>query len=229
MEYIIIVIVSIILLIMIAIILDISNKKIKQIGNQKHLDELTEKYPSNIEICKYYLKKLNNEQVNIEEDSSVNSCLYIAMSNKIVIGNVKNSYTRIQTIAHECLHSIQDKKIQLFHFFFTNFYLIYFVIAIILTMFKIVPQKQLLLNILIILGFVFYFIRSYLEDDAMIKARFLAKEFMEEQNISSEEEIQEILENYDKLNMIGIKTVNFSLFTTIIVEVIIFSVICCIF
>ena len=57
------------------------------------------------------------------------------------------------------------------------------------------------------------FVRSYLEDDAMIKARFLAKEYMEDIKISDENEIKKIIDEYDKLNNIGIKTVNYKLFS----------------
>ena len=39
---------------------------------------------------------------------------------------------------------------------------------------------MLFLAIFLVLGLVYYSIRTYLENDAMIKARFLAKEYMEE-------------------------------------------------
>ena len=36
--------------------------------------------------------------------------LYIVATNTILISNIKDTFTRVQTIAHECLHSIQNKK-----------------------------------------------------------------------------------------------------------------------
>ncbi len=43
---------------------------------------------------------------------------------------------------------------------------------------------------LAILGIVYLIVRMYLENDAMIKARYLAKEYMEEKEISTKEEIE---------------------------------------
>ena len=229
MELLIIILVLILILILLALILKINFKKIKQIGENKQLDILTEKYPSNIEICRLMLKMLDNGTVTIEENKDSDTSLYIAISNKISIANVRNSFTRIQTIAHECLHSIQDRRILLFNFVYSNIYLIYFATIIILAILKKLPYEMMFLNILIILGFIYYFVRSYLENDAMIKARFLAKEYMIEQGISSKEEIDKIVEQYDNLNNIGIKCVNYNLFFNIIIKVIIFLIILIIF
>ena len=132
MEYIVLLIIEIIIFIILGIMFDVNIKKIKQIGEDKELDTLTQKYPGNIEICKWYLRKLKNENVKIEEDEKSNATLYLVTSNKIFIANLKNSYTRIQTIAHECLHSIQNKKLLWFNFIFSNIYLLYFAIIFLL-------------------------------------------------------------------------------------------------
>ena len=225
MEFIVLLIIVIVIYFILRFIFDFNMKKIKEIGEDKELDELTQKYPENIEICKDYLKKLKNENVNIEEDKNANSTLYLVMSNKIFIANLKDSYTRIQTIAHECLHSIQNKKLLWFNFIFSNIYLIYFFIICILAVFKVLPYKMLFLSILIIFGFVFYAVRTYLENDAMIKARFLAKEYMQEKKISSQEEIDKIVKKYDELNDIGIKCTNFQLLNNVILKIVILLII----
>lgn len=225
MEFIILLIIVIVFYFILRFIFGYELKKIKEIGEDKNLDKITEKYPQNTEICKYYLKKLNNEDVNIEEDTSSNSTLYLIMNNKICIGNLRNSYTRIQTLAHECLHSIQNKKMLWFNFIFSNIYLLYFIIICALAIFKILPQKMLFLNILLLLGFSFYAVRVYLENDAMTKARFLAKEYMEDAKISSKEEVKQIINRYDKLNDIGIRCTNFQILGTILFKVIILLII----
>ena len=84
---------------------------------------------------------------------------------------------------------------------------------------------MLLIGIYVILSYIYYFVRSYLENDAMIKARFLAKEYMEGENISNKNEIEDIIQEYDKLNKLGIKTVNYSLFSNTIIKTIILSLI----
>ena len=222
MEFLVLLIIVIIGYLVLRFMFDVNTKKIKQIGENKELDELTEKYPENVEIFKYYLKKLNNENVKIEEDKNSNATLYLVMSNKIFIANLKNSYTRIQTIAHECLHSIQSKKLLWFNFIFSNIYLVYFFIICILAVFKVLPYKMMFLSILIILGFIFYSVRTYLENDAMIKARFLAKDYMQQEGISSQEEIDKIVGKYDELNDAGIKYTNFQLLSSVLLKIIIF-------
>ena len=143
MELIVIIIVSIILAVILKLVFNINVKKIEKIGMDENLNELSEKYPSNVEICKDILKKLKNEDVKIEEDKEATTTLYIAATNKIFIADTKNSYTRIQTMAHECLHSIQDKKILMFNFIFSNIYMIYFATILLLTLFKVLKNSLL--------------------------------------------------------------------------------------
>ena len=229
MELIIIILISVISLITLSIILKIDLKKVKELGMDKDLNKLAEKYPSNTEICKSILKKLNNEKVKIEEDKEAETTLYIALTDKIFIADTKESYTRIQTMAHECLHSIQDRRILMFNFIFSNIYLIYFGAIIILTIFKLATNSLLYLSIFLILSMVYYMIRAFLENDAMIKAKYLAKEYMEEAQISSKEEINKIVEGFENLNNAGIKCVNYNLFSQILIKVIIFSIVALIF
>lgn len=229
MEFIVLLIMIIIMYFILRLVFEVNIKNIKKLGDNSKLDEIAKKYPENIEICKYYLRKLNNGSVKIQEDNESNSTLYLVMSNKIFIANLKDSYTRIQTIAHECLHSIQSKKLLWFNFIFSNIYLMYFFFIIILGILKILPCKTLFLTILIILSLVYYAVRTYLEMDAMIKARFLAKEYMEDVKISNQEEINELVNKYDELNNIGIKYTNFKFLSNIFFKIVIILLIFLIF
>ncbi len=226
MEFGIIIIFLICIIVILRILFGSSKKQIEEIAKNETLDELAEKYPSNVEMCKEYLKMLHNETVIVEEDKNATNSLYIAISNKIMIADVRGSFTRIQTIAHECLHSIQNRKILIFNFIYSNIYILYFIIISILKLFNILPYEMMFLAILIMGGFIYYFVRSYLENDAMIKARFLAKEYMEDKKISSQEEINKIVHHFDKLNDIGIRCVNYTLLLNIVIEILIFCVVC---
>lgn len=224
MEYIVIIVSLIFILIILGTIYKINIKEIKNIAERnQELDEEISKYPSNVEICKSILKRLNNESVKIQEEKNANNCLYIAISNKIIIANMRNSFTRIQTISHECLHSIQDRGILLLNYIYSNIYIIYFITMIILCIAKVLPYKLMFLTLYVILSLVYYFIRSYLENDAMIKARYVAEEYIKEQNLSSESKIKQIINEYDKLNHIGIKTINYEMLFTISIKIIILS------
>ena len=77
-----------------------------------------------------------------------------------------------------------------------------------------------------IFGLIYYSVRMYLESDAMIKARYLSKEYMEEKKISSKKEIDEMIRQYDIVNDIGIKFVNYQLLSGILIKIIIFTILC---
>ena len=85
---------------------------------------------------------------------------------------------------------------------------------------------MMFLNILFLFSLVYYMVRMYLENDAMIKARYLAKEYMEEKQISKKEEIKKLVNGFDKINKIGIKSINYNIYLSIIIRILIFSIIC---
>ena len=195
MNLIIIIMLLAVVLLVLAKVYDINMRKLKQFVEyeEKKFNKLIEGYPSNIEICKYILNKLNNSTVKIVEDKEAKTSMYIALSDKIIIADVKRSYTRIQTIAHECLHSVQKRKMQVFNFIYSNIYLLYFIIVTILAILNKLQDSMLYIAIMILFSYIYYFVRSYLENDAMIKAKYLAKEFMEEVKISSDGGIDKII------------------------------------
>lgn len=229
MEFIIVGIIALISVVGLKYIFDYNKKELKQIGEDKELDKLAKKYPSNVEMCKDYLKKLGNEKVKIEENPETEASLYIAITDKISIANIQKSYTRIQTIAHECLHSIQNRKLLVFNFIFSNLYLIYFVAICLLLILKMLPYKMMFLVIFLIFSMIYYMVRIFLENDAMIKARYLAKEYMEEKQISSAEEIQKLVAGFDKINAIGIKCINYMFFMQVMYKTIIIAALSLIF
>lgn len=226
MNFIIIILVLIITLIVLLFVYQVNLKQIKQIAeNNKELDDEIKKYPSNVEICKSMLKILDNENVIVQEEKNAGNCLYIAITNKIIIANMRDSFTKIQTIAHECLHSIQNRKILIFNYIYSNLYIFSFVIIAILSLFGVIKDKLMFLMIYFIMGFIYYFVRSYLENDAMIKARFLAEKYLNKEKISSKENIEKIVFEYDRLNNIGVKAVNYDMFFKIILKTILLTII----
>ena len=188
-------------------------KKIKQIGFNKEIIEITNKLPDNEQICKNVLEILNNTDVNIQKEENSKTSLYMVMKNKIIIGNIKDSFARIQTIAHECIHSIQSKRILKFNFIFSNIYLIYFYITLILIVFKIpktIEQNYILLIVQILISIIYLVIRSYIELDAMIKAPYVTKKYLNSTDLNAKEK-SIINKNYEELNNIGIKSYIFIL------------------
>ena len=85
-------------------------KKMKTIGYDKELNEITNKLPENKEICQYILKKLNNEKVKIKEseDKENKTSLYIVLSDSILIASINDTFTRVQTMAHYIRYKIEE-------------------------------------------------------------------------------------------------------------------------
>ena len=199
--------------------------KIKQLSENERLNKLTDAFPENKEIFKKILSMIGNKTTKIEEDDKTDTSLYLVMTDKIAIANLKNKYVRIQTIAHECIHSMQDKKLLWFNFIFSNLYLLYFLIITILTLFGVVKDVWIHIFLLTLFGLVYYMVRSYLETDAMVKARYLAKTYMRAEKIIKPEEVEEIVGNYDVLNKIGVQYVNYNLAFNILIKIMIFMLV----
>ncbi len=229
MEYIVIIIIIIsIILLKLGLNIHISDmKKIKKIGYDKKLNDIANKFPSNKEICMEMLEKLNNKNVKIEEVKDSKTSLYIAITNKIIIANINDTFTRIQTIAHECLHSIQNRRILLSNFIFSNISIITFIIFTILILLNI-GNSYTYTQIFIGIGIISYVIKAYLENEAMSKAFYLAKEYInkyQEKNTDiSKDDIDLLIKNFDILNRMGIPLTNFYLLIIFLIKVIILCI-----
>lgn len=232
MEYLIIIAVCIIFLVVLKFAWNIKIKdvkKLKEIGYSEELNEITNKLPENKEICKSILNILNNEKVVIKESENNTASFYLVLNNTILIANIKNTFTRVQTIAHECLHSIQNRRTLLFNFIYSNIYIIYFLCICILSLLKLNQYPMVHLFTLTILSFIYYAIRGYLEMDAMTKAKPLSKEYMEQEGTLSNEEQKKILDNYEIINEIGIKMTNYKLIINVTAKIIIYTIILAVF
>lgn len=226
---IIIISIAVFAIIIVNVLMGFNVKELEKVALDAELNKIAEKYPENNEICKQLLKKLENSTTQIEENDNSEATIYIAISDKILMGNTHKSFTRIQTIAHECLHSIQDKKMLMFNFIYSNIYLIYFFIICVLVILKKLSCENIACTILLILSFVYYAIRIFLENDAMIKAEYLAMDYIKEQNKSSELEIEKLHNGFKSINKGIIKGTNCDLFTKVMIKVVIFNVLALIF
>ena len=112
------------LCILFSIILKIvMTEKLKEIAKFKKrddLDSISKKLPNNTTICHQILKKLKNEKVKVIEKQDYGANLYVVYHNEIIITDKNEEYARLQTIAHECIHSTQSKKMLWFHFILSN-------------------------------------------------------------------------------------------------------------
>lgn len=219
-----IIIVCVITLILLKIFLNINFKDIKdiEIKSSEDLKSLSDKFLEDEKICNDILNKLQNKDVKVKLEPEYNSCLYTVFNNTITIGKFQQQYMKIQTIAHECIHSCQNKITLWANFIFTNIYLIYFAAILILAFLNKLPYTNIHSIILIFMSIIQYILRFSLENEAMIKARFIAKEYIEENEILKKDEEKMLLEEYDRVNKIGIPFMNYYTISMNIIKIILF-------
>ena len=210
MEYGIILGIIIIAFIIIAWALQIKTKEFKELkslGFDKELRKEVDSYPDNETVCKEMLKMLENEDVKIkiDEEGKERTSIYMVATNTIWIANIEDTFTRIQTIAHECIHSMQNKTTLWFQFLFSCIYPIYFIVISILTILGKIQHPMIQVVLLLVMGIIFFTVRSYVEMEAMLKARNLAEKYMNTKKSVTEETKNVILSGYDIINRIGIK------------------------
>lgn len=229
MNEIIIIIICLLSLLLLKLGMNIQLKEILKFKNKenKELDNITSKLPPDEEICQEILTKLgNNSNFTIKKDEQSTDCLYLVFNNSILLGKFRADFIRIQTIAHECIHSIQNKVELWFNYLFSNFYIIYFIVTSILTIFNKINNTNLQMIILLLLGIIQYVVRSHLENEAMIKAPFIAKEYLIDKGINLEN-VNKLIEEYNKINNIGVSFTNYYLIAKNILKIIIYCI--CIF
>ncbi len=187
-------------------------KKLRGIVEDEKLTETIKKFPSNTEICKQTLKKLNKEDVKVEEDNSSKTSVYLVFKNKIVIGKA-NVITRIQTVIDECIHSTQDKRLLKFNVIFANINNLYLLIISILSLFNKISYNTatICLWVLALMQLTSYTVRSFLETDAMTRAEFMAQDYIEKTDYVTKEEKDKIIQTYKDVNKVGIKSYNYVL------------------
>lgn len=201
-------------------------KKLRGIVEDEKLTETIKKFPCNTEICKQTLKKLNKEDVKIEEDNSSKTSVYLVFKNKIVIGKA-NVITRIQTVIHECIHTTQDKRLLKFNVIFANINNLYFLIISILSLFNRISYNTatICLWVLALMQLISYAVRSFLETDAMTRAEFMAQDYIEKTDYVTKEEKDKIIQTYKDVNKVGIKSYNYVLLMKALIRLLIYAII----
>ncbi len=152
----------------------------KRTKSKKKLLEISDKFSSNFVVCKQILELIKNNSTHIKIDKDIKNSYYVFLNDTIYISDIaKNTsgYQRICVIAHECVHSIQNKRIQIINFILSNLELMSFIISIICILFKYCADRvfsaYLILNVISIIP------RLILEIDATIKSIDLSKKYVE--------------------------------------------------
>ncbi len=225
MDSIIVVALILVSMVLLKYIFKLDIKKADPLKEDKALEKLTDKFPENVEVAKEILRMLGNDKVKIEEAKNTQTSLYIAVTNKISIADMKNNYARIQTIAHECMHSIQDRRLLLFNFIFSNISMLYWLVITVLTITKVVQNTTIQFFILTLITLIKFVVRGYLEIDAMTKSKYMAKEYIESKNILTKQEVNGLIEKYDEINKLGIPFTTVQILLTSLLGIFVYAIV----
>jgi len=176
------------------------NKKpnVEKVIYDEKISPVVEKMGANEEIANEILKFIGNDSTKIEKnvDPKIKASFYNFNTDRITIKNTEDlkDCSRIIHIAHECIHSIQDKKLGMAHFILSNIQILYFLGIFIYFFYN--KDVDLRFNLLLVQLFIFiltFFIKVVLESDATYRGPELAFTYLE--NKVSEKDLKEFKEN----------------------------------
>lgn len=152
--------------------------KLKELGN-------------NEVIATNILNYIGNKKTKVEtnKDPKVKASFYNGNTDKIVIKNTCDleDYSRVVHIAHECIHSIQDKKIVKASFILSNIQILYFLGIFIYFFYN--KNSDTRFALLLVQVFIFimtFFVKIVLESDASYRGPELAFSYLEDKMGSEE-------------------------------------------
>lgn len=148
--------------------------------NDKLAQQYSEKLPENEIICKDILNSLNNKDTKVILDKEIKNSYYVFLNDRIYISDNKvndNLYTRIVLIAHECIHSIQSKILQILNYLFSNVEVLMFLILLGVKFITKTSNIVLLITYLMVVLIAIIF-RSILEFDAVKRSLNLGLEYL---------------------------------------------------
>lgn len=201
------------------VIINIRNiKEIEKEASDEKYDKIISALPDNEKVCKE-MQQIINKQCEIQLDENTKSSAYIFFLNKIILSNnemSKNSFSRILFIAHECIHSIQDKKFHIANFILKNTLNLFTLTLIILLFMKKISSEILLIYFLI--AFISFCVNMILEADAIYRSLLLSKDYLEKHNK------EEVSKKYEEMisktiNAIYFKYASFSIYIICIMSI----------
>ena len=154
---------------------------------KEELSEIIKKLPSNKEMAKSMLELVNNKDTEVEFSDKIKANYYIYINNKMYISkNAQNAndLNRGIVIAHECIHSIQNKRVQFLNFLLSNIYILAYILTTILLLFKV--DIFLILTTIAIATCI---VRVVLEEDAVKRSIDLFSEYLRLKTIENNEKV----------------------------------------
>lgn len=155
------------------------NLYVKGKNKEYDIQQIISKLPDNNTIAKQTLESLNNKTTKVVFDNDIKGNYYVFLNDTIYLSSKDaDKYKRLTVICHECIHSIQNKTIQLINFILSNLEIIIFIIFSILKLLNIIGNKLTYVYIAVVV--ISLIPRFILEIHASLKSIKLTKEYISE-------------------------------------------------
>ena len=170
-----------------AILFFICYKKIDktEVIYDDNVSPVVEKLGDNETITNIVLQRINNYTTKVEKNKDKNQKIsfYNVNNDKIVIKDTTDlkDCSRLIQICHECVHSIQDKRILKLHFIFSNINILYFLGTFLYFFYD--KRESIRLTLLLIQIFIFivtFVLKVITESDATYRATIVASDFLKD-------------------------------------------------
>ena len=165
----------------------ICNKKLENVEviHDNVVSKVVKEIGDNENVAREILNYIGNDRTKVEcnKDENIKSSFYNCNTDRIIIKNTDDleDCSRIIHIAHECIHSIQEKKLLKTHFILSNIQILYFLGIFIYFFYNKAPNLRL--SLLLVQVFIFittFFIKIVLESDATYRGPELAFQYLED-------------------------------------------------
>jgi len=195
---------------------------VKGKNKEYNIEEIISKLPDNNTIAKETLEKLNNNTTKIVSDDDIKGNYYVFLNDTIYLSSKDaDKYKRLTVICHECIHSMQNKIMQLINFIFSNLEVIIFVIFAILKFLNIFGNILTYAYIAIVI--ISLIPRFLLEIHASLKSIKLSKEYVNEKIGNKEAKFVEKVVRFQVVSLLPVML--FSLTIWKIIRTLIISII----
>jgi len=195
---------------------------VKGKNKEYNIEEIISKLPDNNTIAKETLEKLNNNTTKIVSDDDIKGNYYVFLNDTIYLSSKDaDKYKRLTVICHECIHSMQNKIMQLINFVFSNLEVIIFVIFAILKFLNIFGNILTYAYIAIVI--ISLIPRFLLEIHASLKSIKLSKEYVNEKIGNKEAKFVEKVVRFQVVSLLPVML--FSLTIWKIIRTLIISII----
>ncbi len=135
--------------------------------------------PDNKSCALEILKDINNSKTKVILDGGLKNSYYVFLNDTIYLSNrkkVKTNFARICLVAHECVHSIQSKVLQVINFILSNLEILSFVLLLIIGIIHKLKYEYIMGYIVIIA--LNLFVRYLLELHAVFNSTKLASNYL---------------------------------------------------